>query len=78
MGYVVPILLLFVGLAVGGLLAWLVMRGKAQHEFDRGKSEGESERAMPEIVGFGGTASAPNQWIARPVGHVGEAVVPPP
>jgi hypothetical protein len=33
---------------------------------------------MPEIVGFGGTASAPNQWIARPAGHVGEAVVPPP
>jgi len=45
MGYVVPILLLFVGLAVGGLLAWLVMRGKAQHEYDRGKSEGEVERA---------------------------------
>jgi len=48
MGYFEPVLLVFVGLAVGGLAAWLVMRGKARHEYERGRSEGEVARASLE------------------------------
>jgi DNA recombination protein RmuC len=38
-----PILLLLVGLALGGGAVWLVMRGKAQHAFDRGKVAAQSD-----------------------------------
>ncbi len=45
MGNWEPVLLAFVGLAAGALAAWLVMRAAARHEYQRGKSEGEAERA---------------------------------
>jgi DNA recombination protein RmuC len=48
MGHWEPVLLAFLGLAVGCLLAWLAMRGEARHEYERGKSEGEVLRASLE------------------------------
>ena len=35
---------LFIGLALGGGAAWLILRGKVQHAFDRGKAEGDGQR----------------------------------
>ena len=34
-----------VGILVGGFLIWLILRTKIQESRDRGKTEGESERA---------------------------------
>jgi len=45
MTYVVPVLLASVGLLAGGLVVWLVTRGNARHEYARGRSEGDAERA---------------------------------
>lgn len=45
MEYILPIAMLVVGLAVGSLFTWLLMRSKTHHAFDRGKSEGAVERA---------------------------------
>ena len=45
MEYVLPIVLLLVGIGVGGGSAWLLMRAKIQHAHQRGKSESEVERA---------------------------------
>ena len=51
MGNVLPILLLLVGLGVGAVAAWLIMRGKTLHAYDRGKSDSEGERiALTERV----------------------------
>ena len=44
MNTLLPILLLLVGLALGGGAVWLVMRGKAQHAFDQGKTAAESNQ----------------------------------
>ena len=45
MDYVLPIVLLLVGIGVGGGSAWLLMRAKIQHAHQRGKTESEAERA---------------------------------
>lgn len=45
MGYLEPVVLFVVGLAAGGVAAWLVMRAKARHAYERGKTEGDAERA---------------------------------
>ena len=45
MGYFEPVLLVFVGLAVGAAATWLVVRGAAGHAYERGKTEGDAERA---------------------------------
>ncbi len=51
MNQFLPILLLFIGLAIGATAAWLVLRAKAQHAYDRGKSDGEGQRiALTERV----------------------------
>jgi len=51
MGNVLPILLLLIGLGVGAVAAWLIMRGKTLHAYDRGKSDTEGERiALTERV----------------------------
>ena len=39
----VPILFLLIGLAIG-TAAWLVLRAKGQHAYDRGKADAEGER----------------------------------
>ena len=39
------ILILLIGLAVGAIVAWLVLRTKLKYEYDRARAEGESERA---------------------------------
>jgi len=45
MGDFEPVLLVFVGLAAGAAATWLVMRGAARHAYERGKTEGDAERA---------------------------------
>jgi len=42
---VLPMLLLFVGLAVGGIATWLLMKAKIQHAHDRAKGEADSHLA---------------------------------
>ena len=44
MDHLLSFAFLLLGLAVGGGAAWLLLRGKVQHAFDRGKAEGEGER----------------------------------
>ena len=44
MNTLLPILLLLVGLALGGGAVWLVMRGKTQHAYDRGKVAAQSDQ----------------------------------
>ena len=45
MGDFEPVLLVFVGLAAGAAATWLVMRGAARHAYERGRTEGDAERA---------------------------------
>ena len=45
MEIVFPVSMLAIGLAVGALSLWFITRTKVRYEFDRGRSEGESERA---------------------------------
>ncbi len=45
MDYILPMLLLFVGLAIGVTAAWLVLKTKGQHAYDRGKADAEGERS---------------------------------
>jgi len=44
MQYVLPILLLLIGLALGGGSVWFLFRAKIQHAFDRGRAEVETQR----------------------------------
>ncbi len=44
MEHIFPILLLLIGLAVGATAAWLVLRAKGQHAYDRGKADAEGQR----------------------------------
>ncbi|MHC4403963.1 MAG: DNA recombination protein RmuC [Planctomycetota bacterium] len=39
-----PIIMLFIGLAVGCLATWLVLRARAQHAYDRGRGDAATER----------------------------------
>lgn len=51
MDHILPILLLLIGLAVGAAAAWLVLRAKGQHAYDRGKAEAEGQRiALAERI----------------------------
>src|SRR5208283_5237788 len=51
MDHIFPILLLLIGLAIGVTAAWLVLRAKGQHAYDRGKADAEGERiALTERV----------------------------
>jgi len=43
--YVLPILLLLVGIATGSLSVWLVLRARIEQALERGRNEGETERA---------------------------------
>ena len=45
MELVLPVSMLAVGLIVGTVSLWLVTRTKLKYEFDRGRAEGETERA---------------------------------
>lgn len=45
MEIVFPVSMLAVGLAVGTISLWLITRTKLKYEFDRGRAEGETERA---------------------------------
>ena len=45
MEYVLPVVMLVAGLAIGGGSLWLLLRAESRHAHERGKSEGESERA---------------------------------
>jgi len=45
MDSLLPIALLMIGLAVGGLATWFVFRAKAQNAYDRGRHEAQSEHA---------------------------------
>jgi len=44
MDHIFPILLLFIGLAIGATAAWLVLQAKGQHAYDRGKADAEGQR----------------------------------
>jgi DNA anti-recombination protein RmuC len=51
MNSILPILLFFIGLAIGVTAAWLVLRAKGQNAYDRGKADAEGERiALTERV----------------------------
>ncbi len=51
MNSILPILLLLIGLAIGITAAWLVLRAKGEHAYDRGRAEAEGERiALTERV----------------------------
>jgi len=43
--YILPISLLVIGILVGGGSVWLVLRARIQHALERGKTDGEAERA---------------------------------
>ena len=45
MEYIAPAAVLLLGLAIGGLTAWLLLRAKIQDAYDRGKSSTEAETA---------------------------------
>lgn len=42
---VITILMLMVGVALGGIAVWLVLRLRIKHEYDRARSDSETERA---------------------------------
>jgi DNA recombination protein RmuC len=42
---ITPILMLVAGLALGGIAVWLALRPRIRHEYDRARSESETERA---------------------------------
>ena len=44
MNYILPILLLFIGLAIGVAAAWLVLKAKGQNAYEKGKADAEGER----------------------------------
>ena len=44
MDYILPILLLLIGIAIGATSAWLLLQAKGEHAYDRGKANTESER----------------------------------
>jgi DNA recombination protein RmuC len=46
MQYVLPVLMLVIGLAVGGGSVWLVLQARIRHAYDRGRSDVEVERAI--------------------------------
>ena len=51
MDHILPILLLFIGLAIGIAAAWQVLKAKGQNAYERGKSDAEGERiALAERV----------------------------
>ena len=51
MNQLLPILFLFIGLAIGVTAAWLVLRAKGQNAYDRGKADAEGERiALTERI----------------------------
>ena len=41
----VPLSMLCIGLVIGGLSLWFISRNKIKHEYDRARSESETERA---------------------------------
>src|SRR2546425_1198467 len=43
--YLIPFVCLLLGLIIGGVCIWLVMRAKVQHAYDRAKGDSEAERA---------------------------------
>ena len=48
---IVSILFLLIGIAIGAIAAWLVLRAKGQHSYDRGKSDADGERiALTERI----------------------------
>jgi len=46
MNQILPVLLLFIGLAIGVTAAWLVLRAKGQNAYDRGKADAEGEQIV--------------------------------
>ncbi len=51
MEHLLPILFLLIGLAIGVTAAWLVLRAKGQHAYDRGKANAEGEQiALTERI----------------------------
>ena len=51
MDYILPILLLFIGLAIGVAATWLILKAKSENAYDRGKANAEGERiALTERV----------------------------
>jgi len=46
MDVVLPVVMLVLGITVGGGAAWLLLRAKARHAFDRGRSEAGAEMAV--------------------------------
>ncbi len=44
MDSLLPVAALLIGLAIGGIAVWLVLRGNAEHAYDRGRADADSER----------------------------------
>jgi DNA recombination protein RmuC len=46
MDFILPVVMLLMGIAVGGASIWLILKGKLQRAVERAKAESESERAI--------------------------------
>ncbi len=46
MEIVFPVSMLALGLSIGAFSVWLITRTKLKYEFDRGRTYGETERAV--------------------------------
>ncbi len=67
MNQLLSILLLLSGLAIGAVAAWLVMRTKVLHAFDRGKAAADTERGIlaERLLGRDQTIETQNAKISR-------------
>ncbi len=45
MQHILPILLLFIGIGLGAIAAWVLLSAKIRHEFERGRSESGAQAA---------------------------------
>lgn len=46
MDFFLPVVLLFIGLGIGGIVVWMLLRSKIDHAHDRAKAESDSQLAV--------------------------------
>jgi hypothetical protein len=46
MDLILPVIMLLIGLAVGGVAVWLILKSKIEHAYHRAKADAQSELAM--------------------------------
>jgi DNA recombination protein RmuC len=74
MEIVFPVSMLALGLAVGSLSLWSITRTKLKYEFDRGRAEGETQRATltERLAGKENQVRELREALEREVEHVNE------